>query len=240
MMQAAEPPLQLRSHRRSPGIVRHALTLIAAAASVLLALAAPSAWAQGATPAPDVKVGDHWTYRILDGFTNELKSEYTRQIVSMSNNEIVTSNTYKGKTTESLMYFDRAWNTKDTGRYAYDPGFPALRFPLRTGDAWTSEYHSQTLGSSSAWRCEASLRVVGPATLKLSGGNLDTILVEGAHRCVGIGTTVTAYQFNAKVWYAPGQNAIARSEGSSWSDGRERGRTVSELSLVPPVGVTPR
>jgi hypothetical protein len=245
MKQPAAPTLPLRSDRRrpapsgSPRAVRRALTLMAAA-SVLLALAAPPAWAQDAISAPDVKVGDRWTYRILDGFTNELKSEYKRQVVSLSNDEIVTSNTYKGKTTESLMYFDRAWNTKDTGQYTYDPAFPSLRFPLRAGDAWTSDYHSQKLGGGSAWRCEASIRVVGPETLKLAGGSLDTILVESAHQCTGIGMTTTEFQFNAKVWYAPGQNAIARSEGSLWSDGRERTRSVTELSLVPPAGSTPR
>jgi hypothetical protein len=244
--QPATPTLPLRSRRRSPTssrsprALRRVLTPIVATASVLMALVASPAWAQDAISAPDVKVGDHWTYRILDGFTNELKSEYKRQVVSISSNEIVTSNTYKGKTTGSLMYFDRAWNTKDTGQDAYDPAFPYLRFPLRTGDAWTSEYDSQKLDSGSAWRCEASIRVVGPETLKLAGGSLDTILVASAHQCSGIGKTTTEYQFNAKVWYAPGQNAIARTEGFSWSYGRERARFVTELSLVPPAGSTPR
>ena len=142
------PPRSHRGGTASRGLARRTLAPIAAAACMLLAQAAAiGARAEEPVPAPDVKVGDRQTYRMLDGFTNERKDEYTRQIVSLSDKEIVTSNLYSGQTTSSLMYSDRAWNSKDTGKFAYDPAFPGLRFPLRAGDSWTTSYYSLNAGA---------------------------------------------------------------------------------------------
>jgi hypothetical protein len=196
----------------------------------------PTARAQEAIPAPTVNVGDHWSYRSVNGLTNELQGEFTRQVISVSDKEITASHKYIGKADQTLMYFDRNWNTKDTGRYAYDPAFPSLRFPLRAGEQWTDSYDAKTLGEDSIWHCEASIHVIGPETLTLPNGTLDTIRVDGAHLCNRVGATAAQYQGSSKVWYAPGQNAIARSEYSNWSYGRERTRSVIELILPAPTG----
>lgn len=43
-----------------------------------------------AASAPEIRVDDTWTYRILDGFTHETQGEVTQRVVGVRESEIVT------------------------------------------------------------------------------------------------------------------------------------------------------
>ena len=127
---------------------------------------------------PDVKVGDIWKYRILDGFTNEPKFEINFRTVSISDSEITVRMTWKGNQNSRLAIFDRQWNMLDDGTAKWDPSRSEFKFPMRVGESWARRYQVTNIKTGATSACISDAKVAANEKVTVPAGTFDTIYIK--------------------------------------------------------------
>lgn len=90
-------------------------------------------------PAPDVRVGDHWIYRVRDGFTGIPRGEQRHEVVEVSGDFVrVAGEVERG---DGIQIYDRGWNwlrrpATNLQTFEYRPAYRAFAFPLEAGKRW--------------------------------------------------------------------------------------------------------
>ncbi len=180
------------------------------------------------SPTPDVRVGDKWKFRTLDGFTNETQFEATQRVVEINDREIVIELHNLDKDKTALRYFTREWNAVDTGDGKYDPYYPEFKFPLTAGVTWSGKYtwiSSAGMASSGyvAAKISALEKVVVPA------GTFDAYRIDRDLEERGNNEAAAVTKTHMTTWYAPAVRRFVRREWTVTRDGRVRGKTAMEL-----------
>lgn len=98
---------------------------------------------QAAVGAPEVKVGDSWTYDTIDGWRRSKQYTSVWVVTQVDDKGIHTEakRTDNGQVSKSI--HDRNWNRlereQSQGRDIAEPYFPAFSFPLEVGKTWEQE-----------------------------------------------------------------------------------------------------
>jgi hypothetical protein len=203
--------------------------MIVKLSAIVAAVFLCSAAAAGApTPAPDVRVGDNWKFRTLDGFTNETQFEATQRVVEMNDREIVIElhNVSKDKT--GLRYFTREWNAVDTDDGKYDPYYPEFKFPLAAGATWSDKYTWLSIAgvASSGY---VTAKVSGPEKVTVPAGTFDAYRIDRDQEVRSNNENAIVTNTHMTTWYAPAVRRFVRREWTVTRDGRVRSKTAVEL-----------
>jgi hypothetical protein len=197
------------------------LSRIAAAAFLFAAAAGAQ------SPAPDVHVGDSWTYRTLDGFTNETQFEAKQRVVEINDREIVIELRNLSKDKTALRYFTREWNAVDNDDGKYDPYYPEFKFPLAAG-TWSEKYTWLPItGVASSGFVKATVAAQDKVTVP--AGTFDAYRIDRDMEVRANNESAVITHTHMTTWYAPAVRRFVRREWTITRDGRVRGKTSMEL-----------
>ena len=195
---------------------------------VMLCLSARIAAAQAPILAPDIRVGDTWKYRILDGFTHETQGEATHRVVEVSDREITVQVGNNKNDKSALRYFNREWNAVDSGDIKYDPYYPEFKLPLTVGMTWKDKYStSGTDGASYSGYVTAKVASLEKVTVPAGTFDAYRIEREVESRSENANSIVTKSQITT--WYAPAARRFVRRQVTVSRDGRVRNKSEDEL-----------
>lgn len=179
-------------------------------------------------PLPDVHVGDKWTFRTLDGFTNEVQVEATSQIVEITDREIVVQVHNLTKDKRALRYFDREWNAVDNDDGKYDPYYPEFRFPMTGGTHWEQKFtYLPATGGASAGFVKAT--VAGPEKVDVPAGTFDAYRIERDQESRASNESAAVSKIHMTTWYAPSVRHFVKREWTTFRDGRVRAKSIVVL-----------
>jgi hypothetical protein len=181
-----------------------------------------------AASAPEIRVDDTWTYRILDGFTHETQSEVTQRVVEVGESEIVTQLRSTKSDKPRLRYFSHDWNVIDSGDLKYDPYFPEYKFPLAAGMNWNSNFTSSgNDGNAYSGYLRAKVAALEKTTVPAGTFDAYRIDIELETRSENANSILTESQITT--WYAPAVRRFVRRLVTASRDGRVRSKSEEVL-----------
>lgn len=174
-----------------------AIAALAALFASLPALGATCGPELSVVNAPDVRVGDTWTYRWnSDGKTGLL----TEEVKSVSKNRIIVKLTTDSG--EWTRYYTRSWAWIARGELKE----PEIKFPLREGGGRIPATRGFTQGNET-FRISETLEVLGcePVTVPASKTPLMAVKIKvtGTYSATGMGTDAWSGTQEWAIWYVP-------------------------------------
>lgn len=195
-----------------------ALVLLLSGCAAPLSQTAPSG-APASVPAPDIKVGDVWTYRVRDGYTELPRGEQRLEVVEVGADRIVVSGpTERG---DGLQIYDREWNwlkrpATNLQTFEYSPAYQAFDFPLTPGKRWRSRLMATDPADGRRFPVWIDGAVLGWERVRVPAGEFDAIKVQ---RQVYFEYWEYAVRGRSIIrefeWYAPAVKQSVRRETSS-------------------------
>ena len=175
--------------------------------------------------------GDRWTYEVTDEITGDVKQTSTVNVVSVSDNEIVTRVTARGTERPFQIVYDRNWNRLDDDVWKYRPsdgsGIPA---PLELGKTWRFDSKATNFQNGTALRITGHSKVVAQEKVTTEAGTFDTFKVESSSRQVNANDQTKDAKITATLWYAPSINRWVRKTYKMQVEGRMRSSNTEELA----------
>ena len=201
--------------------VRPIAVLLLGAAIAGNGLAEPPPSAPG-SPArierPEIKVGDSWTYRVTDTYTNLVQGTYVVEVTAVTADRIQTRRSHFSSATgaagsEVLESWDRDWNQLAQGGVEFQPFYPTFRFPLESGKQW---------GGAARWRTGSGImnhkvtaQVAGWERITVPAGTFDAVRITRRGNFIE-GQSINYYAGNGTVsdvlWYVPAIGQVARKD----------------------------
>lgn len=183
-----------------------ASALLASGCVSLAEVAAPVA-------APEIRVGDAWTYNIYDGFRGYLKGSRLYEVVQVTADMIVVAVTEDNATVTRA--FTKSWNpftgTLPENRIVdFKPPYPAFRFPLEHGRRWTGIVNATAPGSDRSVPVQVQARVVGGERVSTPAGDFDAVRIERWIRIVEGEWWRSDINVVETEWYAPAVGRTVR------------------------------
>jgi hypothetical protein len=175
-------------------------TLLAAA---LLAASAPLA---AQVPAPALKAGESWTYRMVNDYNRQVTGTWTREVTGVAGGGIGIA-TRAGTVSSEAVY--RAPGTLASGelgdraRGSMEPPVQLLPFPLAEGQTWSQKVVRTDPASSERREMLVRGRVRGWETVKVPAGEFKALKVERTLYLGDYDTFRGPTQRTETEWYAP-------------------------------------
>jgi hypothetical protein len=164
----------------------------------LLVCLGERAWAQPTSDRPDYKVGDKWTYRMVETVADKT-SEWSREITEVGPGNRLLVRLEDGKTNE----YDDAMNFAPTGP---EDARVLVKFPLKVGASWTFTFKPNT---TSNIRENGEAKVVTYESITVPAGKFDCYRVDAK-------STAAVRAYNAtrqwSRWYCPAIKWIAKEQ----------------------------
>lgn len=197
----------------------------AALAPVLLAGCAaplsqfPPAGMPVSVPAPEVRVGDAWTYRVHDGFTGIQRGEQRHEVTAIEGNRVIVSGPMERG--DGLQIYDREWNwlrrpATNLQIFEYRPAYEAFAFPLEPGKRWTERLIATDPADGRQFPVWIDGTVHGWERANVPAGGFDTLKVE---RRVYFEYWEYAVRGRSQIheleWYAPAAKQSVKRETRS-------------------------
>jgi hypothetical protein len=185
--------------------------------------------AQAAEPDP-VRVGDRWSYDLKDDLTGDLRHSVTVVAVEVSDKEITTRATIRGKDRPQTMVFDLDWGRIDDGAWKLNPSGIGIKRPLQVGKEWRSDANALHLQSGVAFRASGVAKVVKQEQVTTPAGTFDTYQVDTTVRLVNTRDQTKSSTWTFVYWYAPAVNRWVKRKTEARYDGRLRDSHIEELT----------
>ena len=199
-----------------------------------LAVVALGAAAQdGAKPTvpPDpVRVGDRWTYDLVDEITGDPKGTWSWLVTDANAKEIVTRVSKRGQDGSGLSVFDPKWNVVDDGQWRRKPrDGTGFELPLAVGKQWRSNWVTEHLKSGTSYRAAAVAKVVAEESVTTQAGTFATFKVVTGIKNNPIDGAAKEVLTTVVTWYAPAVNHWVRRTVEVRVGGRIQENTSHEL-----------
>jgi hypothetical protein len=185
--------------------------------------------AQAVDPGP-VRVGDRWSYNISDDLTGDLRQAVTLVVVEISDKEITTRVSAKGKDRPQTMVFDHDWGRIDDGLFKLRPAGIGIRKPLQIGKEWRSDANAINLQTGHTFRASGAAKVAAQEQMKVPAGTFDTFRVDTTVRLVNTKDQTKSHTYTFVFWYAPAINRWVKRKTEWRFEGRLRDSTSDELT----------
>ena len=165
--------------------------------------------------APDVAVGDSWTYQYTDVWKNAPGSRNRLEVTAVDDSGIRAD--VKRVATGAVISqqrFSREMNPVDRGKMHFEPAYPRYVFPLAPGKEWRSQATGENPSLGRRWRYRFEGKVVGWEKIKVPAGEFDALKVEVVAYYQGeeVNTNGGSGQLNETSWFAPAVNNFVRME----------------------------
>lgn len=169
---------------------------------------------------PDLKVGERWTYNVVDGFNHLLKGTWVREVTAADGARIKVRLRSTDGSKQSSAVYDGPWNAISQsfpvgGEVTYSPPLLAFPFPLEPGKTWRQKVVLTDIVTGRTVTQRVTGKVVGWDKVKVPAGEFDAIKVI---RYVNLGngdwwrseTLRTEYD-----WYAPRVKWVVKHEDAA-------------------------
>jgi hypothetical protein len=200
------------------------------AISLALLLLPDYSQAQSVDPGP-VRVGDRWSYEIKDALTGDLRPATTVVVGDVTDKEVTTRVTVRGREHPQTVVFDPDWGRIDDGAWRLSsPGIGIKKPLLQVGKQWRSDASGIHLQSGVTFRAEGVARVVGQEQVTTPAGSFDTYRVDMTVRMINTKDQTRSQTYTFAVWYAPAVNRWVKRTTEWRSEGRVRDSFSEELT----------
>jgi hypothetical protein len=178
-----------------------------------------------------VRIGDRFTYETKDEITGDPKGTYVVVVTAVSEKEIVTNISVRGKNGSQLVVLDHDLNRIDDSLWKYKPSDgQGVQLPLSVGKTWRFEYNATNMQNGTVLRSTSVSKVVAQETVTTPAGTFETFKIE---RHVSQNNTVDATrgsQTDIVFWYAPTINRWVRRTFVTRIEKRVRSSSSEELT----------
>lgn len=195
-----------------------ALLLLAGCAIPLPQTPPPGVPAQ--VPAPEIRVGDEWTYSVRDGFTGLDRGSQRYRITEAGSDRIVIAVSREGAGDEIHVY-DRQWNwlrrpATNLQAFAYSPAYQAFAFPLAGGRTWKARLTATDPADGRRFPLTIDGAALGWERVKVPAGEFDALKVRRAVFFDYYESTVRGRSEIVETeWYAPAVKQAVKREATS-------------------------
>ncbi len=193
-----------------------------------LIFAAAGAGAQS-VDAPDVHVGDRWSWQHTNGLANERDFTAIEDVIDVSDAEIKSRERIKGKQNGAIAVFTREWNPVDVASARYDPFLRELSFPLQVGKKWDASADKMLFSNAKHGKFSLKGEVAALEKVTVPAGTFDAYKIVlhidaiATDEDANIGNTLET------IWYAPSVRRYVKFENTFSRDGRVRSKDINEL-----------
>lgn len=172
-----------------------------------------------AVPAPEIKVGDAWTYRVQDGFTRIQRGDQRHEVIEVGADRIRVAGPVERS--DGIQIYDREWNwlkrpATNLQTFEYTPAYQAFAFPLAPGKRWRARVIATDPMDGRRFPVWIDGAVLGWERVKVPAGEFDALKIERwvyfeywEHAVRGR-SVIREYE-----WYAPAAKQSVRREASS-------------------------
>lgn len=200
----------------------------------LSGLTAAAADEHAPVAAPQVAVGDSWTYQYTDVWKHAQGNLNRMEVTAVDDSGIqVDIKRAASGALVSKQRFSRELNPIDRGRMHFNPAFGRYAFPLEPGKEWSSDATGENPAAGKRWRYRIKGKALGWEKIKVQAGEFDALKVEvvGYYHGEEVGSNGGSGQLNETLWFAPAVNNFVRLEyqDTDWQ-GRIYNRDIWELA----------
>ncbi|HXF67522.1 MAG TPA: hypothetical protein VNK67_12605 [Burkholderiales bacterium] len=180
----------------------------------------PPAGMPAQVPAPEVRAGDTWTYRVRDAYTGLPRGEQSYRVAEVAAQRVKVIAELEGAAREEQLY-DRHWNwlrrpATNLQSFEYSPAYPAFDFPLAAGKRWSAQVIATDPADGRRFPVSIHAQVLGWERVKVPAGEFDALKVK---RQVFFDYWVLGVRGRSEIveydWYAPAVKQVVRREASS-------------------------
>lgn len=183
------------------------------------------------TPDPEaIRVGDRWSYDVKDDVTGDLRVNATFVVAELTDKEITTRVSYRGKPVPQTIVFSRDWGRIDGGKWKHRPPAIGITTPLEPKKEWRSDSNAENMQSGDIFRASGKAKVLGQEQVTTPAGTFDTFRIETVVRLVNTKDQTKSMVENSTIWYAPSINRWAKKKVELRADGRVRDSFSEELT----------
>jgi hypothetical protein len=198
------------------------LALLLAGCAAPLSQVPPSGMPE-AVVAPQIHVGDAWTYRVRDGFTGIARPDQRHEVIEVVGTFVRVSGNVERS--DGLQIYDTAWNwlrrpATNLQTFEYRPPYQAFAFPLVPGKRWRQTLTATDPADGRSFPVWIDGTVLGWERIRVPAGEFDVVKVE---RRVYFEYFEYAVRGRSEIheveWYAPAAKQSVRREMRSryWS-----------------------
>jgi hypothetical protein len=177
-----------------------------------------------------VRAGDRYTFDTKDEITGEPKGTYTSVVTEVTDKEVVTVNTFRGRAGQAMIVFDHNMDTVDDSVWKYSPNnAQGVHLPLSVGKEWRSQYDAKNMQNGVILRSSGTAKVVAQETVTTQAGSFDTFKIEYhilQHNTVD---PTRGSETEIVTWYAPKISRWVRRTFAFRVEKRLRSSTSEEL-----------
>jgi hypothetical protein len=231
-------------------LLRGNCTLPAFGVGIFFLLASGAATPAGIVSAPQLTVGDHWRYRIVDNLRRGALGELDVEVTTVSGGtaQLRVQRTDQNGRTEWVDEVDaggglRAGSLFHEAPRPFDPPVQLVAFPLDKGKTWRQTINTMRKDTGIKDQILIYGKVNGTASVSVPAGTFDTVSI---YRTVQLDDSEfwRSRTFRTdSVWYAPAVKAPVREKREAYYNQRDRSTpqvrtesTVTELVSFQPGG----
>lgn len=201
-----------------PSLIVSALLLLAGCATPLSQSPPPGMPAQ--VSAPEIRVGDGWTYNVRDGFTSLERGSQRYRVAEASGDQIVIAVSREG-TEDEVRVYDHQWNwlkhpATNLQSFNYSPAYRAFEFPLAPRKTWKVRLTATDPADGRRFPLTIHGEVLGWERVKTPAGEFDALKVR---RWVYLDYWELTVRGRSEIveheWYAPAVKQAVRREARS-------------------------
>ena len=200
------------------GLTLSALLLLGGCAAPLSQTPPPGLPAQ--VSAPEIRVGDGWTYSVRDGFTGLGRGSQRYRVTGAEGAQIVVAVSREG-TEDEIRVYDRQWNwlkhpATNLQSFSYNPAYRAFDFPLAPGKTWKMRLTATDPVDGRRFPLTIDGTVLGWERVKVPAGEFDALKVR---RYVFFDYWEHTVRGRSEIveheWYAPAVKQAVRREATA-------------------------
>ncbi|HJV03071.1 MAG TPA: hypothetical protein VJ752_21220 [Burkholderiaceae bacterium] len=215
-------------------LARSALSVSLVLAFFVSVLNGATAEEHAAIAAPQVVVGDSWTYQYTDVWKHLPGNLNRVEVTAVDDSGIhVDIKRAASGALVSKQRYSRELNPIDRGRMHFDPAFQRYAFPLEPGKEWSSDATGENPSVGKRWRYRFQGKALGWEKIKVQAGEFDALKIQvtGYYHGEEVGSNGGSGQLNETLWYAPAVNNFVKLEyqDTDWN-GRTFNRDQWELA----------
>lgn len=169
-------------------------------------------------PLPDVKIGDTWTFAVVDPISRTEQGEVSTTVLEVTDTSIVAA-------PDSV--FDRQWGIKRLRGVEFSPLEQIYSFPLVAGKKWSHKpaYQYRNCGISTL---TLDAEVIGWETVKVPAGTFRALRIDHTGRS---SNSCGSPALTRRHWYVPELKMSVKVE-NLWRGTYSSGGDVFELKAA--------
>jgi len=184
--------------------------------------------------APQMAVGDSWTYQYTDVWKNVPGSLNRMEITAVNDGDIEADLKHDATgAVVSHQHFSREMNPMERHKMQFAPAFGRYAFPLEAGKQWTSEAAAENPAAGKSLHYKFEGKAVGWEKIKVQAGEFEVLKIEinAYYQGRKANSNGGSGKLTETLWYAPAVKNFVKLEYEDTDlKGRPYNRDLWELT----------